>query len=45
MASFNMEGINRRYKDGRASKSVKKKCFKTTRTYSAIKGEYSVFIV
>ena len=40
MRNFNMDGINRNYKDGRASNNIRKQKFKTTKIYSAIRGDY-----
>ena len=40
MTSFNMNGINRNYKDGRTSNNITKQKSKTTKIYSAIRGDY-----
>ena len=40
MTSFNMDGINRNYKDGRASNNIRKQKFKTKKIYSAVRGDY-----
>ena len=40
MTNFNMDGINRNYKDGRASNNIRKQKFKTTKIYSAVRGDY-----
>ena len=40
MMNFNMDGINRNYKHGQASDNIKKQKFKTTKIYSAIRGDY-----
>ena len=40
MTNFNMDGIDRNYKDGRALNNIKKQKFKPRKFFSAIRGDY-----